>query len=246
MAGMRWLMRVAGPIVMAATLSAHGSEILLRPSGRILFQPQLLWSNSMSTVQGTGYVTQHGGKYYAVTSLHFMDFDAGGLRSASWLDVVTEKPLATLRTSLGRPVRASFTLPRHIADDFILMPLTSLPEGTTALQLEQVERYSPGDPLWFPNKSRDAAEGYDWIDANVLEDEGHLIRVRVREPIALQSQSGSPLLNASTGKVVGMIYGGEEENGRTILTLCPARSIVKYLGRRHTVSPLMTSISRRR
>ena len=226
--------------------TAAGAEVILRPGGRILFQPQLLWSDSMSTLQGTGYVIQHAGKFFAVTSLHFMDFDAGGLRSATWLDVVNQTPLATLRASLGRPVRAAFTQPRHVADDFLLLPLSAEPEGTRALVLEQVERYSPGERLWFPNKTRESEFGHEWIDATVIEDAGHLIKVRLRDPVTLESQSGSPLLNAATGKVVGMVHSGTEEEGKVILTLCPARSIAKYLARRHTLSPLMTSISRRR
>ena len=233
-------------IAFSSAVRVVASEIVLKPAGRILYQPQLLWSNSMSTVQGTGYVIRHGEKYFGVTSLHFLDFDAGGLRSATWLDVFNETPLATFRASLGKPIRASFTLPRHVADDFLLLPLTTLPEGGTALQLEQVERYSPGERLWFPNKNRDVEIGHEWIDATIIEDAGHLIKVRVRDPIVLQSQSGSPLLNASTGKVVGMIHGGNEEDGKIILTLCPARSLVKHLGRRQQLSPLMTSISRRR
>jgi hypothetical protein len=54
------------------------------------------------------------------------------------------------------------------------------------------------------------------------------------------------VLNAATGKVMGMLHRGADENGRTILTLCPARSLLKHLGRRQQIYPLMTSISRRR
>jgi hypothetical protein len=223
-----------------------GSEIVLRPSGKLLFQPQLLWSNSDTTLQGTGYIIEHRGKFFGVTSIHFLDFDAGGLRAATWLDVYSEMPLATFRASLGRPARTTISQPKHVADDFLLLPLTAVPEQSTALQLEQVERYSAGTRLWFPNKSRDVESGYEWIDATVLEDLGYLIKAKLRDPIVIQSQSGSPLLNADTGKVVGMVQGGEEENGKVTLTLCPARSLVKFLSRPQQTTALLTSIRRRR
>jgi hypothetical protein len=228
----------------AVGLSASGGAS--KPSGKFLFQPQLLWGNSECTVQGTGYIIVHDKKYFGVTSIHFLDFNAGGLQSATWLEIPSEVPVATFRSSLGRPLRSAITLPQHVADDFVLMPLRTMPEDYTALQLEQVERYSTDTRLWFPNKRLDLEAGYEWIDATVIEDAGHLIRVRLRESVTLQSQSGSPVFNAETGKVVGMVQGGTDENGRTVLTLCPARSLVKHLGRRQQIFSLTTSIRRRR
>ncbi|WP_414660007.1 hypothetical protein [Horticoccus sp. 23ND18S-11] len=217
-----------------------------RPDGKLLFQPQFLWANSETTLQGTGYVIAHEGKTYGVTSIHFLNFNAGGLHSATWLDVYSERPLATFRTSLGRPLRTAITTPRHVADDFLLLPLTGALDEGTKLQLEAVERYEVGTAFWFPNKSRDHEAGYVWIEARVVEDAGHLIKVRLGEAVTPQSQSGSPLLNAATGKVAGMVNGAEEENGRTILVLCPARAIVKYLARPRQPVSLQISISRRR
>jgi hypothetical protein len=238
-------------LVIAAFVASLGgsvlrSEIVLRPSGKLLFQPQLLWSNSESTLQGTGYLVEHRGKYFGVTSIHYLDFEAGGLRAATWLDVYSEMPLATFRSSLGRPARTAIREPRHVADDFVLLPLYTPPDFGTALQLEQVERYTAGSRLWFPNKNRDVEVGHEWIDATVVEDLGYLIKARLRDSITIQSQSGSPVLNAETGKVVGMVQDGEEDNGKIILTLCPARSLVKFLSRPQQPTALLTSIRKRR
>jgi hypothetical protein len=54
------------------------------------------------------------------------------------------------------------------------------------------------------------------------------------------------VLNATTGRVIGMVQGAEEQHGRTMLYLCPARSLMKFLGRKQRLYPLTTSISRRR
>lgn len=232
--------------VVALGVLAPLTHAVTKPDGKILYQPQFLWANSMSTFQGTGYVINHGGKLYGVTSVHFLDFDAGGLRAATWLDVPTERPLATFRASLGRPARTAITRPRDVADDFVLLPCNAPPEEGLALQLEQVARYESGTRLWFPNKNRQVELGHEWIDAAVVEDLGHLIRVKLSASVVMNSQSGSPLLNAATGKVIGMVNGGEEERGAIILTLCPARAVLKHLGRRQELTSLMTSIRRRR
>ena len=235
--------------LLAACFAVHAApaaDIVLKPEGKILFQPQLLWANSMTTFQGTGYLIEHGGKLFGVTSIHYLDFDAGGLGSATWLDVYSERPLATFRASLGRPARTTITRPRDVADDFLLLPCTKPPEEGTPLHLENVEHYASGTRLWFPNKTRDIDLGHQWIDATVVEDLGYLIKVQLRDPIAIESQSGSPVLSADTGKVIGMVQAGAEENGKVTLTLCPARSVLKFLGRRQQTYALMTSISRRR
>lgn len=228
--------------------AAHlfGVDAAVRPAGKILFQPQLLWSNSMTTLQGTGYLIEHAGKYFGVTAVNYLDFTAGGLGSATWLDVYSERPLATFRSSLGRPLRTTFTRPGDTADDFLLLPCNQPPEEGTALQIENVPRYEPGNRLWFPNKSREVEIGHDWIDATVVEDLGYLIKVRLQDPISLQTQSGSPVLNADTGKVIGMVHAGEELNGKLILTLCPARSLARHLSRRQATVSLLSSIARRR
>jgi hypothetical protein len=223
----------------------RSAEFVFKPDGRILFQPQLLWANNDTTLQGTGYLIEHKGKFFGVTSIHFLNFDAGGLKSATWVDVATESPVATFRASLGGPLRTSITRMRDAADDFLLLPLASQPEATTVLELEQVAKYAPGTALWFPDKNRDTPAGHTWIDATVVEDAGFWIQVRLAQPIHLQSQSGSPVLNAETGKVIGMLQGAEDENGRTMLYLCPARSLIKHLGRNLKTVPLMTSIRRR-
>jgi hypothetical protein len=241
------LLRLFGLLVFAAGSGvALRADLVMRPDGRILFQPQLTWANSESTLQGTGYLIEHEGKIYGVTSIHFLNFDAGGLKAANWLDVYAETPVATFRVSYGRPARSAITLMRHAADDFLLMPGGALPENTTALKLESVARYEPGTRLWFPNKNRDVEIGHTWIDATVVEDAGAWIEVRLGEKITVQSQSGSPVLNAATGKVVGMVQGAEEQQGRTVLFLCPARGLVKFLGRKQRLYPLTTSISRKR
>lgn len=222
------------------------AEFVFKPDGRILFQPQLQWGNSDTTFQGTGYLIEHGGKFFGVTSIHFLNFDAGGLQGATWLDVPTESPVTTFRASLGRPARTAISRMRDVADDFLLLPCAQLPAETVALKLEQVARYEPGTRLWFPNKSRHEATGHAWIDATVVEDAGYWIQVRLADPIVIQSQSGSPVLNATTGRVVGMLQGAEDQNGVTMLYLCPARSLLKHLARNPRPVSLTTSIRRGR
>lgn len=183
------------------------------------------------TQQGTGYLIQYSGRIFGVTSIHFLNFNANGLKAATWLDIQNSKPAAKFTKSLGHPARTAIELLEDIQHDFIVMPLdaTEPPPGYTALEVESVEKYPAGTKLLFPNKAPAEENGYHWIEAEITEDAGPLLKARPLQRVALQSQSGTPFINQKTGKVAGMLMGGSEQNGVTELLLCPARFLVKKL-----------------
>jgi hypothetical protein len=65
---------------------ASGLFAAEKPVGKFLFQPMLIWGTSEVTHQGTGYLMKYENKIFGVTSIHFLNFDAGGLFEAIWLD----------------------------------------------------------------------------------------------------------------------------------------------------------------
>lgn len=215
-----------------------------RPSGRFLFQPQLTWGNGEVTRQGTGYFVKYDGRLYGVTSIHFLNFNAGGLKEAAWLDIHDEKPAAKFSKSLGRPTKTAIELLEDIQHDFLVLPLgeTEPPPGYAALEIEAVDKYPAGTKLWFPNKTPDEESGYKWVEAEVIGDIGPMLKVKLLQPVTLRSQSGSPFLNQKTGKVAGMLMGGEEKNGVAELFLCPARFVAKRLESKPAEIPLIESI----
>lgn len=106
------------------------------------------------------------------------------------------------------------------------------------MEIEDVASYAPKTKLWFPNKTEKEKSGYEWIEAEVLEDAGFAIKVKALSPVKLRSQSGSPFFNRETGKVIGMLLGGDEKG----FYLCPARSLAKRLREAHAPVSLMESV----
>lgn len=223
-------------LLLAPNLSAQTE----RPSGRFLFQPMLIWATSEVTHQGTGYLIRSDERIFGVTSLHFMNFEAGGLFEAIWLDIRTSKPIVRFDRSLGQPAKTSIETYADIEHDFVLMPAEGLPPDCAALEIEVIQRYPKGAKLWFPNKSGASDIGYDWIEAEIVKDDGHMIRVRLLSKIALQSQSGSPFISQKSGRVVGMLMGGDEKE----IFLCPARSLARRLEAAPKEVTLMSGIKR--
>lgn len=119
---------------LIVALVVGGSRLLAteteRPTGKFLFRPMLIWATSEVTHQGTGFLISHAGQHYGVTSIHFMDFTAGGLFEAIWLDIPTSKTVVGFRDSVGRPGRTSIDRYVDIAHDFVIMP-SPLPRASS-------------------------------------------------------------------------------------------------------------------
>lgn len=225
-------------VTLLIALSAAALTAAEKPSGRFLFQPMLIWATSETTQQGTGYLVTEGGRTYGVTSIHFMNFEAGGLFEAIWLDIPSSRPVVGFRTSLGKPGRQAINEFPDIAHDFIVMPLDKLPADCTALPVEDIANYPKATKLWFPNKTETEKSGYAWIEAEVVADEKHVLKVRLLSPVKLQSQSGSPFINQETGRVAGMLMGGDEK----VIFLCPTRFMARRIKQGPEAVPLMESI----
>lgn len=232
---MRYLLIISAFITLAHSLYAGE-----KPTGKFLFQPMFIWATSEVTHQGTGYLLKHENRVYGVTSIHFLDFDAGGLFEAIWLDVHSSKPIAGFRTSTGKPKTTSIQKFEDIQNDFLLMPLDKIPEGFVGIEIEKVARYTKGHKLWFPNKSEEDTIGYKWVEAEVIEDRGHMIAVKFLSDVKLQSQSGSPFFSQESGKAIGMLMGGDQNE----IYLCPTRGILDSLDSHPTPMPLMESITK--
>ena len=231
----RWLWFILGVNLSAAFL--HPAEVA-RPEGRFLFQPMLIWGTSEVTQQGTGYLIQHEGKWFGVTSTHFLDFGKKGLFEAIWLDIPSDEPVIGFKKGLGKPERTEIERHTDIEHDFLLLPAEVPPAKAAGLQLDAEGNYAAGTKLWFPNKSTKAETGYEWVEGEIVKDEGYMIRVKLLSRVALRSQSGSPFLRQDNGRVVGMLMGSE---GKEIL-LCPSRSLLKRLKSGAAEVPLMEAI----
>ena len=228
--------------VLLFAASAFASEIE-RPQGKLLFQPMLIWLDSDVTQQGTGYLVEDAaGNVYGVTSIHFMYFEYG-LFEAIWLDIPSSEPVCGFRTSYGRPLVKEIAEDADIKRDFIILPAeVGCFTDYTTLQLDDRKKLEHGEKLWFPDKDFEASVGHNWIEAEVVEDTGHFIEIKLDQLVELVSQSGSPIISQESGKVVGMVTSGEEKDGHLILYICPARNVLRFLEKERDPVPLSISV----
>lgn len=199
------------------------------PKARILFQPMFLWEGKKPTRQGTGFLVKTSkGKVAAVTSAHFLDFDGPPLKEVRWLDVGSNKAIASFKTSWGQPGSAGTAGLRKmdLRPDYFIMPATA-----PQLVLEMDDRPLPivGESIWFPDKDPDEELGYRLMYGTVAKATESYIEVTLDESLELQSQSGSPILSRATGKVIGTLSRGDVGKGTPSLYLTPAHSIREAL-----------------
>ena len=118
-----------------------------RPNGAFLFQPELEWANGKTTRQGTGYLLRYGKRTFGVTSMHFMDFEAGGLKQATWFDLESDEATARFRNSLGRLGAKDLKTYSDLQHDLVVLPLNTHPSDVTLLEIEHVKKYPAGTLL---------------------------------------------------------------------------------------------------
>ncbi len=68
--------------------------------------------------------------------------------------------------------------------------------------------------------------------------------VLFKPPFELQSQSGSPLISQSTGKVIGTLAGGGPARGGIAILIAPSRTILDAMNRATAPLPLQTVVGR--
>jgi hypothetical protein len=180
-----------------------------------------------------------------VTSAHFVEFDGPKLSEVVWTDIHSGEPRFRFSSSLGRPGRAGrlFQFTDLRTDYFILVsdaPIT----GVSVLELDPREHPAVGERVWFPNKDDSRPEGYVLLEGTVTAATAKYSEVLFKSAFQLQSQSGSPVISQSTGKVVGALSGGGPELGGTSILLAPSRAILDAMDRVTAPVPLERVVGR--
>lgn len=213
------------------------------PSGKILFQPMFTWVDSETTYQGTGYLIRNNNQIYAITSLHFLNFDGPGLLKATWLDIPDNTPELEFQNCLGKPEIRGLNTYSDLEHDFLVLPVTCPPSKQySVLEIDTRSKINSGEKLLFPNKDNSKELGYTWIPAIVTADHGKYINIKLIKSIRLQSQSGSPVISKRTGKVIGMLSTGKQNNGEITLSLCPVRNIAEHINKNNQLNSLQMAI----
>jgi hypothetical protein len=216
------------------------------PNNQILFQPLFIWRGDIPSQQGTGFFTKTpDGRVAAVTSAHLIDPQGPTLLEARWLDSRTRVPVAILKQSWGPPGRGGTDDPNYdLRSDYLLLPVEVMISPERILELDSRPLPDLRERVWFPNKDRNASPGYRIVNGTVAAVEVKYLTVILDQPIALSSQSGSPIISQVTGKVIGTLSRAGQERGRTILLLTPAAAILKALADHQSFLPLRQIIGR--
>jgi hypothetical protein len=193
----------------------------------ILCQPRLQWGDGSTTHQGTGFfVRTPTGRIAAVSSAHFLDFDGAPLLSAAWLNLGTGDAVASFTTGWGAPKPNAYT--EDIRDDFWIMPVAAadaskIEQDYEVLHFETRAQPDVGELVWFPDKDDEAELGYRRVAGHVAIAETGQIIVELDgdHGVTLRSQSGSPVVSQSSGRVIGTVYGGGRVGNSMMLRLAP-------------------------
>lgn len=194
-----------------------------------LVQPQFKWANQTCTHQGTGsFIQSPNGAPIGLTSAHFINFSGPQLLTIEWLDMRTKKPIATSVSSWGMPGHEGDYSSLDLRSDYLLTVVEGPVDPQNLLELE-LANIEVGERIWFPNKNAKAPQGYDLIEGSVTEATGTYLLITLDRVVDLQSRSGSPILSQRTGKVIGILTGGNKKNNHSIIFLTPSSSIYKAL-----------------
>jgi hypothetical protein len=201
------------------------------PDKPILFQPLFIWRTGRPTPQGTGFFAKAPDeRVAAVTSSHFLDLHGPALLEARWLDIRTQAPVATFKLSWGPPGTGGTATPTlDLRQDYLLLPVQDRVPGDQVLELDPRAQPEVGERIWFPNKDKTAPLGYQMVTGTVVAARVQYVSVILDQPIALVSQSGSPIISQATGRVIGTLSRGGRERGQTLLILAPAPALLEAL-----------------
>ena len=115
--------------------------------------------------------------------------------------------------------------------DYLLMPADGTISDQLVLELDTRKKPEVGERVWLPNKDSEAKLGFVLVSGKVKEATEKYSVVELDRVIKLQSQSGSPIISQSTGKVIGTLSRAPGGEGKTVLSLAPARALFDALAR---------------
>jgi hypothetical protein len=212
-------------LVPADPVARSSVPALSRP---VLFQPMFIWEEGEPSYQGTGFFARTpDSRIAAVSSAHFLDRDGPPLLEARWLQLPAYQPLATFTQSWGQPGTAGEGM--DLRSDYLLMPAPETIPVDLALDLDPRTQPQVNERIWFLNKSDTEELGYELLQGRVVQSDEKYSVVTLDQQIALQSQSGSPFISQSTGKVIGTLSSAEMSGATVRLLLTPSKAILDAL-----------------
>lgn len=188
-----------------ASAQASGPQLLL--------QPQLVRQQGEPTFNGTAFFLTTGKHALVVSSAHFITEKIDAFNFWS----MQGKPLFQSRYSLwGFDEQGTDGAIQDLTLDLMVTAVPRVPAGFQVLEADPRKYIPPGERVWLPNKQESAA-GHERVEGRIVEWDPGFVDVDLDRPIQFHSQSGSPVISVTSGKVVGVVsrVGG---NSRMRLT----------------------------
>lgn len=207
--------------------SATAKPSVPYPMGRFLFQPYEYYESKEPKADGTGFfVAATNGRIAAVMSANDLKFDETRLKGIRALSIGDWTPIDALGQSWGAPGSPSGDDPKaDRRNDCIIMPVNVKLPPDRVLLLDDRPAPAVGEPVWLPAKLESEPRGYELLDGFVQFVKPGYIRVKLKKPKTLRSHDGSPVISATTGKVIGVLSHSDKVQEESILWLCPASAV---------------------
>ena len=203
------------------------------PTTMVVYQPVFRWKNGQSSAQGTGFFAKApNGKIVAVSSAHYLQRNGPPLLEAAWCNVVTGEPVASASTSWGSVGSAGKMSPEiNLRSDYLLLPVEDALKPEEVLEFDLRSMPKVGERVWLPDKKASTEIGHDNVAGTVTEATEKYIAVELDVAIKLQSQSGSPFLSQTTGRVIGTLSMANTSTNPPVIYLTPAEAILRQLAK---------------
>lgn len=198
-----------------------------RPAGKILFQPYFYYEFTEPKGEGTGFIIRtDDDRLAAVTCANILKLDGSRLTGVRGLSIGDWTPLVSMQQSWGKPGSpGTMGQVRDMRNDYLIMPVEASLSPDSILELDDRAGPTIGEPIWFPARMESEPRGYELRDGFVEDVKPGYIRVKLNKPMTLMVHNGSPIISATTGKVIGLLAQGEKIQQRSVLWLCPASSL---------------------
>jgi hypothetical protein len=203
------------------------------PTKMVVYQPVFRWQDRPPSAQGTGFFAKApNGKTVAVSSAHFLKRNGPPLLEAVWTSVITGERVAGTTKSWGSVGRAGTMNPEiDLRSDYLLMPVEDSVVPEEVLEFDLRSLPAVGERVWLPDKDPSAEIGHHNVAGTVTEATEKYLVVELDVVIKLQSQSGSPFLSQTTGKVLGTLSTADVSKQPAKIYLTPAAAIVQQLSK---------------
>lgn len=214
LAGFLWLRWLSTPPALADLPSAGLSDANPPDSSKgLLFQ-------------SSGFLLEVDERVFAVTAAHsLVDFRGQGMPEVIHI-VSPGGPELSLEVGIEAGIWGRPRWGRDLSVDYALFAVDQVVDPQWILQPDGRGMAEVGERVWLHSGVGDGSDVYGGI---VYSTKANGVWVVMDEQFGPWMMSGSPFISAETGQVVGMAIVTGQQEGRLVIGMHPAGSLVKKI-----------------